>query len=78
MGLFVPFVPVDVAIVLTGSGGEVLLAGADDFVAFAAVTEQVLLVLEHHHPHCGLLISLLLHCNIVFGVAALKILQNLI
>ena len=53
--------PVDVAIVLTGSG-----------------TEQVLLVLEHHHPHCGLLISLLLHCNIVFGVAALKILQNLI
>jgi hypothetical protein len=38
----------------------------------------VLLVLEHHHPHCGLLISLLLHCNIVFGVAALKILQNLI
>ena len=47
--------PVDVAIVLTGSGGEVWLVGADDFVAFAAATEQVLLVLEHHHPHCGLL-----------------------
>ena len=63
VGLFVPVVPVDAAIVLTGSGREVWLVGADDFVAFAAATEQVLLVLEHHHPHCGLLISLLLnHC----------------
>ena len=68
--LLVPVVPVDAAIVLTGSGGEVWLVGADDFVAFAAATEQVLLVLEHHHLHRGLLTSLLLHCNIVFGVAA--------
>ena len=84
--LLVPVVPVPAAVVLAGTGttvaaatdGDVGVAAVNVCHTAAAAGAEHLCLLNLLYLYFGFQIIVLFHCDIVFGVAALKILQNLI